>query len=212
MTLLQIRSFLKKELAPQIKLEIKPLLYKGQRGGGYFGVTRQILCMVDFLGALYCGYKGEKYPNGSRKISTSTKALRYLKEMMGNNIDSGYRICGDELYAMYRHGLVHLYQPRMIFQKNSRTLKWFAYKGRRSRKKIIANSNIGKRAFHNVRHLKITADPLNIIQDYLPISINCLYTDLLESVDLYYRKLKKQPELQKNWSETANAIIQPEKI
>jgi len=211
MSLKQIRSFIEDEVKPQIRIEIKPLLYKGQDQGGYFGVTRQVMCFVDFLGALYAGYNGElKY--GRMDISNSKKAMQFIHEILGDEIDKKYRENGEELYAMYRHGLVHLYQPKNVVQKNKRVLKWFAYKGRRIKKIVEAGSNKGKLIIRNVRHLGVMQDPRDINIDLLPISIDCLYSDLMKAIDIYFRKIKNNRKCLINWQHTANAIIQAEPI
>lgn len=93
MELFQIKSFLEDEVKEQIFLEIAPILYIGQPAGGYFGVTRQILCFVDFLGALYCGYdekeKEEDLKKYKRmKISKSEKVEKFIREFFGNEVDT----------------------------------------------------------------------------------------------------------------------------
>lgn len=56
MTISEIVNFLDKELLPQVKQEIGNWIYPNKKKGGYFTVTRQIFCMIDFLGAVYMGY------------------------------------------------------------------------------------------------------------------------------------------------------------
>lgn len=60
MSFSQMESFLNEELKEQILYEIAPILHLGYSPGGYFGVTRQIVCMIDFLGALYSGFDPTK--------------------------------------------------------------------------------------------------------------------------------------------------------
>jgi len=52
----EIINFIDNELLTQVKLEIGNWIHPRRRQGGYFVVTRQILCMIDFLGAVYSGY------------------------------------------------------------------------------------------------------------------------------------------------------------
>ncbi len=215
MELWQIKRFLEEEVKEQIFLEIAPILYIGQETGGYFGVTRHILCFIDFLAALYCGYNGkEKYSNGVRKIATSENTLLFMKELMGKEIDPFYSANGKYLYVMYRHGLVHLYQPRTIKLENGRTLKWAAYKGARERTTISFRSDNEEITIPNIRHLGIAESPLDKNSDYLTISITCLYKDLLTSIDIFYKQLEqdKKNVLLRKWITTSNAIVKPEEI
>ena len=45
----EMTEFIDKELLPQAKLEIINWIYPRKKQDGYFKVTRQILCMVDFF-------------------------------------------------------------------------------------------------------------------------------------------------------------------
>lgn len=209
MELWQIQSFLENEVKEQIFLEISPILYIGQEVGGYFGVTRHILCFFDFLSALYSGYDGkDKYRNGAMKISKSTNVKQFMDEVLGK-IDPIYKENGKYLYAMYRHGLVHLYQPRTIKLKNGRLLKWAAYKGGRERVKEVFKSD--KEIFTaEIKHLGIITDPRDSSSDLLTVSINCLYKDLLSVIDLYKSLLEQDRNLVDRWQSTANFITEPE--
>lgn len=85
MKLWEMKQFLQEEVKEQILLEIAPILHVGIQQGGYFGVTRQILCFVDFLGALYSGYDGEIDQRTGRKIiSKSDKSIKFIEEVFGN--------------------------------------------------------------------------------------------------------------------------------
>src|SRR6185437_301987 len=126
----QMKRFLSEELKEQILLEVSPILHLGQEQGGYFGVTRHILCFVDFLGALYSGYKTENLKE-KEDVAMTRKAVRFITEVM-KNVDEYYEVNGFRFYDMYRHRLVHLYQPKVFLQKsNGRQLQWLVYKGPR---------------------------------------------------------------------------------
>jgi len=88
MKLWEMKRFLHEELKEQILLEIAPILHVGIPQGGYFGVTRQILCLVEFLGTLYCGY--DKKRDG-KDIAQTWKAEKFIKEVMGKDFDKNYR-------------------------------------------------------------------------------------------------------------------------
>lgn len=212
MSLARMKSFLGEEVKEQILLEIAPILHTGQDQGGYFGSSRQILCYIDFLGALYFGYdeKGDqefKRSKGKRrKISYPDNVTRFIKEFMGINIDPLYKVNGELLYKMYRHGLVHLYQPKSFMQKNGKELRWFAYKG--AREKHIEEIKIDGRVlkFQDVRHVGIVPHPEKNNIEYLAISVNCLYYDLIQTIDIYLVMLEKDKDLQAKLITAANAI------
>jgi len=211
MSLQQIKSFLENELKEQIFLEVAPILYIGQESGGYFGVTRQILCLVNFLGALYYGYSPDEKKKKS-DIGPSWKALEFMKNIM-SDVDPIYKSKEAEyFYEMYRHGLIHLYQPKTLKLKGRRKLNWFLYKGGRNSHTETINDEYGNRfKIPNVSHLRVLTYSFggNPNKDFLSISITCLYKDLLTSIDIFYNKIEKDKVLLKHWRQTANAISEP---
>lgn len=56
-------DFIDKELLPQVESEIGNWIHPKKKQGGYFVVTRQIFCFVEFLGAVHSGY------NQTRKMA-----------------------------------------------------------------------------------------------------------------------------------------------
>lgn len=205
MKLFEMKRFLQEELKEQILLEIAPILHVGIPQGGYFGVTRQILCLVEFLGTLYCGY--DKKRDG-KDIAQTWKAEKFIKEIMGKEIDEYYGTNGDLMYAMYRHGLVHLYQPKTLKLKDGIELRWMAYKGARDEhEEFIAGLK-----FTNVRHLGKVKHPNEEGIYYLAVSITCLYYDLIAAVDLYSKLLEGSEDFQNKWISVANVISEPESI
>jgi len=214
MSLVRIRSFLKEELKEQILLEIAPILHIGQSQGGYFGPSRQILCFVDFLGALYHGYdekEDKKYLSRKSKTRTISKpehAVEFLKNIFGEKIDPNYRLEGETLFKMYRHGLVHLYQPKSFLQSNGRNLSWITYKGPR----VGAYVRVGNTHVSGVGHMCLITHPEYENWDYLAISINCLYYDLIQAIDIYMGMIEQDVTLQEKFRLTANAISEFEKL
>jgi len=203
MKLWEMKQFLREELKEQILLEIAPILHVGISPGGYFGVTRQILCLVDFLGALYSGYNGEVDKKTGRKlISKAKNTINFIQEFFGE-IDPNYKTKGKYLYLMYRHGLVHLYQPKEIELKDGKKLSWLAYKGPRE------GASVHEVQF--VTHMGISQAPNDPNVKYLTLSITSLYYDLIAAIDLYIQKLENDKNLQEKWVSTANAISEPEK-
>lgn len=97
----QIKKFLEEEVKDQIFLEIAPILYIGQEAGGYFGVTRQIVCFFDFLGALYYGYSDNQK---NMKISKPDNVKRFITNFIATAVDDKkYEENGALFYEMYRH-------------------------------------------------------------------------------------------------------------
>ncbi len=216
MSLARIKSFLSEELKEQILLEIAPILHLGQDQGGYFGSSRQILCYIDFLGALYAGYDENTdkdfKKDGRRRISTPKNVIDFIEDFMGEKIDPFYKINGGVLYKMYRHGLVHLYQPKSFKQINGRELRWFAYKG--PREKHIEEIKIDGRIveFKDVRHVAIIPHPEKPNIEYLAASVNCLYYDLIQIIDIYLAVLEQDKGLQAKLISAANAICELENL
>lgn len=204
-------SFIDNELFPQIRKEIKNWIYPKKQTGGYFAVTRQIFCMVDFLGALYAGYplsERKKDKKGNR-IATSDKAIKFIthffepEEIYQEDVVT-------KLYSMYRHGLVHLYQPKILKLSTRKRLSWFFYRGKRHMDEIKISTDKGEVVFEDVDHLQILcADKNDKRHNYLVISIDCLYKDFEEAIKRYRQKLANTKYLQRNWRTAVNAICKP---
>lgn len=209
MKLFEMETFLLEEVKEQILYEIAPILHLGYSPGGYFGVTRQIVCMIDFLGALYSGFDSTKdYRDINKKkgkrIASSEKALKFIQEIFGE-IDPNYKDNGKYLIEMYRHGLVHLFQPKQLLLNDGKILQWLSYKGGRNGDIEVRSGWVVK----NATHLLMVSDSGSF---FLPVSIRILYNDLLTAIDIYLEKLKKSKELQDKWVSAANEICEPEKI
>lgn len=194
-------EYLTDDLQESIRRDVHPAIQIGNAEGGYFAVPRLVLCYVDFLGALYRGYRGHG------NIATSVKAQAFIRDFMGH-VDPLYRKNADLFYDMYRHGTVHLYQPKTFSHRVSRRfLYWLAYKGKRE-----DWLNFQARAIR-VRHMEVF--DWNDSVDYLPISIVCLYEDLHSTIDYYKLRIQKEKEdgrtdLLNNWNCTAAALLRPE--
>lgn len=212
MTVDEIISFIDNELLPQAKLEIGNWIHPRKRQGGYFVVTRQTLCMVDFLGAVYSGYtkteKSRDKKDGRERIATTSKAKKFIAKFFKptstyNSVAIGY------LYDIYRHGLVHLYQPRVLRYNSKRALQWFFYRGnKRLYKSMSIDTPQGKKIFKNVAHLQVLKNP-TLKHYYFPIGIDCLYEDFVSAVECYKDKLRDTKSLQRKWRTTVNAICKP---
>ncbi len=211
MTRDEIVKFIDSELIPQARLEIENWIKPRKKQGGYFVTTRQILCMVDFLGAAYSGYPflERKKDTKGEKIATSRKAIKFITTFFEPKETYQLQTVAN-LYGMYRHGLVHLYQPKFLKLKNRKVLRWFFYKGKRNYKKIEMDTDKGKVIFHDVKHLKvILSDPLYPRSCFLPICIDALYEDFEKATQVNRNKLSKTKYLQRNWRTAVNAICKP---
>ena len=189
------------DLAVSIQTDISPIIQPNKSEGGYFGVPRMVFCYVDFLGLLYCGWI-KKYKNEQKQnFATSRKAIKFIREILGR-IDRLYKTNGGLLYDMYRHGTIHIYSPKKLKSKKfpDRTIEWLLYKGDRERWDYYENRAT---KFH---HLKIINWANN--RFLLPVSINVLYADLIESMVLYRSIVHndKSGKLLKNFRTVAEAL------
>lgn len=195
----QIRSYLDGDLRKSIRDDIGPSIQARQ--GGYFGVTRAVLCYVDYLGGLYGGWEGKvNSRTGAKEIATTKKAIAFIKDVLGD-VDAAYRQNGALLYKMYRHGTVHLYAPRDLRRKDERVLSWLPYRGDRGQWLSVPRA-------HKVRHLNpIRGDDDS---DWLPVSITCLYHDLLASLDVLFGKVQRDSELLTRWHCACAGLLDPD--
>jgi hypothetical protein len=197
MDISKICDYLGYDLKKSIVNDVKPVIQPEQMEGGYFGVTRLVLCYIDYLGALYEGYHGETDRKGRKVIAKSKYAMNFIKNVLGK-IDPLYEKYGDLLYEMYRHGAVHLYQPKTFTNiQTKETLNWVTYKGSR----IAYTKDYGE-----IQHMQ--PKKMDNAQWILPVSIICLYDDLIASIDHFIKMLKADNNLVKNWKSTANALIE----
>lgn len=211
MSAIQMVNFIDQELLPQVRMEIKNWITPRKRQGGYFVTVRQIMCIVDFLGAVYCGYPYSERKNDKKaqKIATPSKAIKFMINFFEPK-QSYNQNSVNILHNMYRNGLVHLYQPKILKYGSNGRLKWFFHKGKRHMDKISVDSNNGKVTFKNVDHLQVTTVDPKRRNYYFPISIYCLYEDFEQAVIKYRDKLASTKSLQRKWRTTVNAICKPQ--
>lgn len=95
----------------------------------YFSAVRAIMCDIDYVAALYFGWDGAD----PRRIATSRKAARFIREVMGPAADERSERWGQHLYELYRHGLVHLHAPKLLAADGNSTdkLTWALMYARR---------------------------------------------------------------------------------
>jgi hypothetical protein len=210
MTCDEMVNFINNELLPQAKLEIQTWIWPKKKPGGYFVVARQIFCMVDFLGATFSGYhiKERKADKDGMKIASSNKAKKFITTFFEPK-QTYHSDVVDKLYDMYRNGLVHLYQPKILKLDNKSRLQWGLYRGDRHQDKLSFGSNKGNIVFYNVNHLQIIPNKPKERNYYLVICIDSLYEDFEKAIQKYRDKLATTKVLQRNWRTTINAIIKP---
>lgn len=210
MTREEMVGFIDNELIPQTKLEIGNWIKPKKKQGGYFVVVRQILCMTDFLGAVYSGYplSERRDDKKGRRIATSEKAIKFITTFFEPSNTYKKEVVV-KLHDMYRNGLVHLYQPKILKLNSRSKLLWFFYKGKRHVDKIELDKDQGKVIFEDVNHLQIICNDPNKTKYYLAVSVNCLYEDFEKATQKYRDKLNNTKYLQRNWRTTVNAICKP---
>ncbi|KKR91306.1 MAG: hypothetical protein UU41_C0041G0008 [Candidatus Roizmanbacteria bacterium GW2011_GWA1_41_13] len=188
------------DLRNSLKNDVLPVLDKtaGVEEGGYFIVTREIFSYTGFLGLLY--YGPENPPN-PMFLSRTFMAERYITDVMGQ-VDNVYSEYGELIYSMYRHGTVHVYRPNMLESTvNHRKISFMCYKG--PRKGILERKEVGEIAVTHCSPVQIKSD-----EDWLPLSINVLYDDLIKSIDIYEEMVKNHVLLE-NYSNAIDALSQP---
>lgn len=203
MTIDKIEHFLLKgDMQDVIKYDIEPILHLELEPGGFFGAPRQILCMIDFLGAAYSG----KYKN------TARGAVKFIKNIMGSNaIDPNYKINGELMYKMYRHGLIHLFQPKKFILEDKTKVEWSIYKGSRIQGTLIVKSDAESYKFNNVEHLKIVKHPKRDTS-VLFICLNSLIEDFKKSLEIYFQLINKDQKYLRRWDKVSSYIVEYEEI
>jgi len=66
----EICHYLEDDLKKSIVNDVKPVIQPNQKEGGYFWVTRLVLCYIDYLGTLYEGYHGIKDYNNPNELES----------------------------------------------------------------------------------------------------------------------------------------------
>jgi hypothetical protein len=215
MTKKDIVDYLTTDLKEIVNEDIKPCLLIGVPTlGGFFSVPRLVLTCVDYLGALYCGWKPTEMTNGRPNFTASWKAIKYIQDVLGQAY-SEYGVRAKLLWAIYRHGTVHLNQPKVL-QNGAKTIAWHIYKGQLSTgHQLIVSAvptGIGTKVEMPIQHLF----PMPIrgqSNDWiLPISTTCLYQDLLESLDIYASMIQNETiaTLGDNFRSAMNEMVKPE--
>ena len=199
MTKNEIVDYLTKDLKISVLNDVKPCLQLTSSNGGYFAVPRLTLSYVDYLGALYNGYSGLTI-KGRRVFATSSCAKAFLENVFGT-IDPNYKIYGALLWEIYRNGTIHLYAP-LTLENQGKTIEWSVHKGQRTEQILGPSKPIW--ATHLV---PIQYSRTGWLQ---PISIVCLYEDLLSAIDEYAKLISENSTLEQKFKQVADALQIPE--
>jgi hypothetical protein len=211
MTKPEIVNYIHIDMKKIVEDDIKPCLLIGVPNGGYFSVPKLVLSCVDYLGALYCGWKTtEIFNSGRPKFTASWKAVKYLEDVFGR-VFSEYTVRSKLLWEIYRHGPVHLNEPKTL-QNGARTISWYIFKGDWKERTIVGTvpTGIGTSVQMVLQHLL----PMEIIglhnEWILPIGTTCLYEDLLASLDVYAGMMQKDFNLESNFRNAINEMVKPD--
>jgi len=207
----EIVDYLKTDMKKIIEDDIKACLLIGVPNSGYFSVPKLVLSCVDYIGALYCGWKTTEVFNSGRPNFTATwKAVRYLEDVLGQ-VFPECKVRGRLLWEIYRHGTVHL-NERKALQNGARTISWYIFKGDWKERMIIGAvpTGIGSSVQMPVSHL-ILMPVAGLPNDWiLPTCTTCLYEDLLASLDVYAGMIQKDPNLENNFRSAVDEMVKPD--
>src|SRR5829696_5369817 len=198
----KVVDYLNNDLKISVMNDVGPCLNLGRDEGGYFAVPRLVLSYVDYLGALYNGYNDKSNKKTNKRIfSTSKYAKTFLKAIFAL-IDCNYSRYGELVWEIYRNGTIHLYAP-FIFEnkKFNKTIGWLTYKGARIDQLDPPNG-------FQVTHL-VPCDHGNN-KWFQPISITCLYEDLISAINKYAYLILKDSNLLLKFQQAADALLEPE--
>ncbi len=182
-------SFLKIVVRETIQHDVIDVAkYHGEVGGGFFGIPRQVFCVVDFLGGVaYNNIKGEP------KLTSTRKAVRFINDFFPMH----YRPYSNLMVAMWRHGTVHSFCPFTYYTMSGNkktTVTWSSN-----------NSSEDWNRAVNIRLLDTETDgtvrmAVNIIQ---------LATDLLIAFDKLIERMETKAAFGRACIRRINCLLAP---
>ncbi len=203
----EIIEYLSVELKKVIRDDILPAIQMGQGRGGYFSTPRLVLSCVDYLGALYCGWRTIEQQGGRPVFTATPKSIKYLEDIFGE-VFAEYRVRAKLLWKIYGHGTVHLNEPK-ILTNGIQTIPWYLFKaGLTERMTGMRGGTIGIKDV--ITHL--VPKEFEPGEWILPVGISCLYQDLEDSLDKYANHIKTDPNptLENNFRSAMDEIVKPE--
>ena len=147
-----------------------PCLNKGNTTGGFFSVPLIFFSCIELLAILW--KNPVEYTKGKKRLNFISKshaeeAVQFIKKYLGR-IRNEYKDYGGLLYGLYRHSLVHNYQPSVIEINNTNK---------------IVSWEIGKNS--NSKHLGLREEERNgKIYKILTINLDIFYEDIQKSINM----------------------------
>lgn len=157
------------------------------RNEGYFGIPRQVFCIVDFLGHLL------NPPRKKHGYDTSFRAIKFIQTCFPES----YKNVAPLIYQQWRHDTVHTLLPRKYVVKRDAEeirLPWLV-----SRSK----SQLSRKSHMRPMYQKQMRDEVTIV-----VNIVELAKDLLRALDNFIEKIKSDDKLRKECTERFNRLFE----
>jgi hypothetical protein len=157
------------------------------RNEGYFGIPRQVFCIVDFLGHLL------NPPRKNYKYDTSLRAIKFIQTCFPES----YRDIAPLIYQQWRHGTVHALLPKKYIVKvdgQEIRLRWLS-----SRSKSEESRN----AHMLPMYQKERRDDMTIV-----VNIVELAKDLLKALDNFIGRIEGDDKLRKECIQRFSELLE----
>jgi hypothetical protein len=172
----------------------------------FFGATRGVMCDLDYVSALYCGWDGKD----ERQIATRAKTIRFLIDVVAFAAsNSAYGRYAAHLYDLYRVGTVHLRGPRRLEDpaNNPPVMSWALMV---ERKDSWAPNGVAFDLEHLVPVVASTP-PQRVV---LPLSIRGLFEDFILACERFALDLETESGtggrvLLERWNSAAAGLTRP---
>lgn len=190
-------DYFRNTMMESVRTDVRHLL----SSRGAFGVPRQFFPHVEYLSGLVFG----PVPTG-HNLADTARTDQFLDQYLGR-VDPLYRQHRRILLGMWRHGVIHTYQPKLL-TNGTRLLDWLSYQGARVNAHVVLPD-----VTLTVSHLTPLVGPDTL--DLFPVANNCLVDDLEAVLRLIVTDLEVEaagggttPLLQ-HMRDAANRLAQP---
>lgn len=182
-----------------LQSDVIPCMNANCNTGGFYSVPLIIFSFIEYLGILW---KNPVERHNKKIISYYSKsqikkvAIPYIKKYLGK-IRPEYKKYSGLLYGLFRHSLVHHYQPNVIILNNKEKISWG----------IIKNSTR--------YHLSCTREKYPspngelISHTILTINLDIFFQDLIKSIDEFEKDALKYSSVRKRVLRADNKLIRP---
>jgi hypothetical protein len=119
-------DYFRHTMTESVRTDVRHLL----SSRGAFGVPRQFFPHVEYLSGLVFG----PVPTG-HNLSDTARTEQFLDQYLGR-VDPLYRRHRRVLLGMWRHGVIHTYQPKLL-TNGTRLLDWLSYQGARVNAQVV---------------------------------------------------------------------------